>query len=119
MKRWMNIAGLVATLALLSAVPAVLLATTTAAPTKDRPRVHSVTIGAGAFTPAAITIRAGDSVSWNNGDDRDHNVTAADGSFDSGNIRPGASFTQKFTQAGRFAYTCKLHPRTRGSVTVQ
>ncbi len=90
-------------------------------PIKDpnAPRSYTVSIRGGAFTPAKLTIRAGDTVVWVNGDDRDHTVTAVDGSFNSGNIGPGGSFTVRFAKPGNISYSCTLHPRMRGTVSVQ
>jgi plastocyanin len=84
-----------------------------------KPVTHSVTIKGMKYTPASITIKAGDSVEWDNGDQRDHTVVAADGSFTSGNIGPGATFSFRFTKPGKYEYSCTLHPRMRGVVIVQ
>ena len=80
---------------------------------------HAVSIKGNAFAPAALTIKAGDSVTWTNADQRDHTVAARDGSFNSGNIGSGGSFTFRFVQPGNYPYGCSLHPRMRGSITVQ
>ena len=47
-----------------------------------------------------------------------HTVTANDGSFDSGNMNPGGTFTHTFTEAGSFAYICTYHHWMHGTVTV-
>lgn len=80
---------------------------------------HTVTIKDMQYSPTAIEVKVGDTVVWNNTDDRDHTVVADDGSFDSGNIRAGSSFSHTFTKAGSFAYGCKYHPRMRGTVVVK
>lgn len=79
----------------------------------------TVSIKGGKFTPATVTIKPGDTVVWVNGDDRDHTVTAADGSFNSGNIEKGGSYSFTFKKAGRYGYSCGLHPRMKGMVVVQ
>jgi plastocyanin len=79
----------------------------------------TVSIKGGKFNPAAVTIKAGDTVTWVNGDDKDHTVQAADGSFNSGNIEKGGSYSFTFKKAGRYGYSCGLHPRMRGTVVVQ
>jgi plastocyanin len=71
------------------------------------------------YAPASVTIKAGDSVVWTNADQRDHTVVAGDGSFSSGNIGPGATFTFAFSKPGKFEYSCSLHPRMKGVVIVQ
>ena len=72
-----------------------------------------------AFAPASITIAAGASVTWTNGDSAGHTVTADDGGFDSGTIANGASFTQDFPDAGTFAYHCAIHPAMTATVVVE
>jgi len=84
-----------------------------------KPVTHTVNIKGMKFTPASVTIKAGDSVSWDNGDQRDHTVVAADGSFTSGNIGAGNTFSFTFTKPGKYEYACSLHPRMRGVVIVQ
>ena len=80
--------------------------------------VPRVSIKGMKFSPAALEVKVGDTVRWENEDDRDHTVTAADGSFKSGNLRNGDTFEQKFDKAGNFAYSCSYHPRMKGSVNV-
>jgi len=79
---------------------------------------HSVSINDMKFDPADLQIDVGDSIEWTNNDDRDHNVTAKDGSFQSPNLSSGASYKYTFKKAGKFAYGCSLHPRMKASVTV-
>src|SRR4051812_4246391 len=86
-----------------------------AAPKKQ---MHAVTIDDMKFQRADVTVTVGDSVEWTNNDDRDHNVTAKDGSFKSPNLSNGATYKFTFKKAGKFAYGCSLHPRMKGTVTV-
>lgn len=80
---------------------------------------NSVTIKQMKFTPATLTINPGASVTWTNSDERDHTVTAADGSFSSGKIGAGETFTHKFKSAGNFPYACSYHPRMKGTIVVK
>lgn len=80
---------------------------------------HVVIIKDMQYAPASIEIRVGDTVVWENRDDRDHSAAADDKSFSSGNIRAGASFSHTFTRTGTFKYGCQYHPRERGTVTVK
>jgi plastocyanin len=58
-------------------------------------------------------------VKWVNNGQHNHTVTATDGSWDSGNIAPGQTFTRTFTAPGTFSYKCSLHPqKMEGKVTV-
>jgi amicyanin len=78
----------------------------------------SVSIKNMSFSPGSVSIKVGDTVTWTNRDDQDHTVAARDGSFSSGNMKSGESFSYKFTKAGTFSYGCSLHPRMKGSVVV-
>ena len=78
----------------------------------------SVTIANFSFSPAVISVTAGDSVTWTNNDTVAHTVTASDGSFDTGEIQPGASASITFSTAGTFAYICSIHPSMTGTVDV-
>jgi plastocyanin len=78
------------------------------------------------FDPASVTVPVNSIVQWTNNDLTMpyHTVTSttvpANGTFDSGNLAPGASICLKFTSAGTFGYHCSLHPTTMiGAVTVQ
>lgn len=71
-----------------------------------------------AFSPSSLTVAPGDSVRWTNEDTRDHTVVASDGSFSSGNIAPGESYTYRFKTAGEYPYACTLHPRMKASIVV-
>lgn len=70
------------------------------------------------YNPATVDVKVGDTVVWQNDDDRDHTVVARDGTFRSENIRAGSSYSFKFTKAGKFAYSCAYHPRMKGTVNV-
>jgi plastocyanin len=70
-----------------------------------------------AFSPATITIPLGTSVRWTNATSAPHTVTAS-GSFDSGTIPPGGTYTRTFNQLGTFTYLCAIHPNMTGSVIV-
>jgi plastocyanin len=81
-------------------------------------QAQAVTIDNMQFSPSMVSIKIGDTVTWTNNDDRDHTVVAADGSFKSENLRPGASYSYQFTKSGKFAYACSYHPRMKGMVSV-
>jgi plastocyanin len=79
----------------------------------------SVSIANFAFDPGTVTVQAGDTVTWTNNDSVAHTVTAADGSFDSGAIAPGGTFSMTFDTPGTIAYSCTIHPNMRASIVVQ
>jgi plastocyanin len=45
-------------------------------------------------------------------------VTAGDGSFDSGALGTGGTFSQTFDAAGTFDYACAFHPDMTATITV-
>jgi plastocyanin len=53
----------------------------------------SVSIGDNFFAPADAAVGAGDTITWTNEGAEPHTVTAFDGSFDSGILMPGESFS--------------------------
>jgi plastocyanin len=61
------------------------------------------------FSPAQLTVKAGTTVVWTNEDSASHTVTADDGSFDSGTLQKGASFSQTFSKPGEYPYYCRFH----------
>ena len=62
-----------------------------------------------AFSPAQLTVKAGTTVVWTSEDSASHTVTADDGSFDSGTLHKGDSFSFTFTKPGEYAYYCRFH----------
>ena len=87
-----------------------------------RPLVPSddsaATIEGFVFQPGSLEVMAGTTVTWTNDDPTPHTVTAVDGSFDSGAIASGATFSQTFDTAGTFAYACAIHPTMTGTIIV-
>jgi plastocyanin len=73
-----------------------------------------------AFSPATLTVKVGDTVTWTNMDSAPHTVTVTSGpvKFNSGNLAQGQSFTYTFTEAGTYSYYCAVHPDMKASVTV-
>jgi len=88
------------------------------APGPSAPGSASVGMGDLQFRPATVTVAAGGSVTWTNTDSLPHTVTAADGSFDSGILMPGDTFTRTFATPGDVGYRCTLHPGMNGTVHV-
>ena len=73
------------------------------------------------YSPPTITVVIGqnNTVTWINNDIAPHTVTADDGSFNSGNLDAGASWTHVFTTPGTFTYHCAYHPWMRGTIIVK
>jgi plastocyanin len=77
------------------------------------------TLTTNAYNPNPVTISRGTTVTWMNNDSIAHTSTADGGAWNSGNMAPGASFSQTFQTTGSFTYHCALHPNMVGTVTVQ
>jgi len=90
------------------------------APLNDDPAqgvIHDVEIKGFRFTPAVVTIRAGDSVRWTNKDDVAH--TATGNGFDTGLLEKDQIGKVTFDKAGSYVYICTPHPGMRGKIIVQ
>jgi plastocyanin len=85
-----------------------------------KPVTHTVTIDATTFSPASLTVAAGDSVVWINRDVIPHTATSASaGAFDSGTIATGKSWKHAFKAKADLAYFCQFHPTMKGRLTVE
>ena len=71
-----------------------------------------------AYEPRKITVKPGTEVTWTNTSLPPHTITMRDGSFDSGLIKRGESFSRRFEAQGTFEYFCTLHPGMEGTVVV-
>lgn len=74
-----------------------------------------------AYTPATLTVKVGETVTWNF-DDRGvlHDVVGigtAEGELRSRLMQTG-SYTHTFTEPGTYEYTCSLHPEMTGTIVV-
>jgi plastocyanin len=57
---------------------------------------------------------------WTNKDSVSHTTAALDGTWDSGIMRKGHSFSQTFDSTGKFNYRCDIHPTTmKGTIIVE
>lgn len=72
-----------------------------------------------AYQPSSATVTAGGEVTWSNVDDIPHTVTAEDGTWDSGNLEPGADFSFTAEEPGTYDYVCSIHPSMQGQLVVE
>jgi plastocyanin len=79
----------------------------------------AVQIKSTGFSPASVTINENDSVKWTNTDTKNHQIVANNGSFASGVVAPGKSYSHAFGSGGTFRYHDGLHPTLKGTVTVK
>ncbi len=70
------------------------------------------------FDPQTVSVKVGDTVQWKNEDIFTHTVTANNGSFDSGPVAPGQSWTRTFKVPGIFGYHCRPHPNMTAQLSV-
>jgi len=78
-------------------------------------QMHMVTVSDSFFSPANLTIQAGDTVRWVNGSDgtMEHDVTADDFSFAS-QTTAQFTFDQTFNNPGEVPYHCSVHGAAGG-----
>jgi plastocyanin len=70
------------------------------------------------FQPKTINVQPGTTVRWTNNGTHNHTVTAKNGSWDSGDIRPGATYSATFQQPGTYYYYCRHHDGMQGTIVV-
>jgi plastocyanin len=100
-------------------------------PPPPPPPANTVRVTNNSFTPGALTVSAGSTVTWNwdtcsGGDPYGngevcvaHSVVLDDGSANSGTQSTG-SYTHQFSQAGTYPYHCAIHGAAMsGKVVVQ
>ena len=80
--------------------------------------VRSITIDNFTFSPAALTVKVGTTVTWTNHDDIPHTVVSA-GKFRSKALDTDNTYSFTFTAAGDYKYFCSLHPHMTGMIKVE
>jgi plastocyanin len=66
------------------------------------PATVAVKLTANGFEPGAVTVHAGDAVTWTNNDTGVRTIVSAQAGFAEQNLIPGASYTFTFTKVGKF-----------------
>ena len=84
----------------------------------DKKPAATVGMKGSQYGPREVSVHVGDTVLFNNDDSMAHTVTAADKSFDSGDIGAGSSWSHTFDKAGTYAYICTYHNWMHGTVKV-
>ena len=72
-----------------------------------------------AFTPRALTVTAGTTVTWKNEDDSPHRIGDKNGTFKSAALDTDDTFSHTFTVPGEYAYICTIHPYMAGTIIVK
>ena len=78
----------------------------------------AVSIANFVFSPAVVTVAAGERVLWSNDDGAPHGISFRDGSAGAQSLLPGQSFEKRFDQPGSYEYSCSFHSYMTGRVEV-
>lgn len=69
------------------------------------------------FNPETLTIKAGDTVEWQNNDSVTHTVKFDN--FESEGLKQGGTYKHTFDTQGTYNYICGPHPYMKGTIIVQ
>jgi plastocyanin len=74
-----------------------------------------------AFDPVSLTVKAGDTVDFVNGDTVTHNVytRGTPQVFSLGALKPGEQKSVTFSTPGTYDVKCAIHPTMKMTITVQ
>lgn len=70
------------------------------------------------FSPGVLTVHVGDIVTWTNTSSSIPHTVTSQGVWDSGNMKPGDSFSYQFQTPGTFSYVCSYHSVMTGTIVV-
>ena len=81
---------------------------------------RTISISNFTFAPTAMTVRAGQELTWMNEDDAPHTVvgTDPDSPLKSPALDTGDRYSVTLTRTGLYRYFCSLHPHMTGSINV-
>jgi len=99
-------------------LPALLLALAFLGPASGA-TTFTISITKAGFVPSAVTITAGDTITWTNADTSDHQVVSKDAGFATPSLKTGESYSFAFKTPGKYAFQDAAVKRMRGSVTVK
>lgn len=72
------------------------------------------------YSVNVLTVDVGTTVTWTNNDPGQmHTVTDVNGTFDSGFLETGGSWSYTFEEPGEFEYFCQPHPWMRAKIVVE
>ncbi len=72
--------------------------------------------GSRSFNPNPANVGNGSTVAWRNTDAVTHHIVSNDGTFDTGDITPGASSATIQLNSNGANYHCTIHPSMVGSI---
>jgi plastocyanin len=79
----------------------------------------TINIFGSTFSPKTATITEGDTVTWVNKDNANHQILADKGQFASAILHPKQTFSFTFRAAGTYTYRDELNSKLRGTITVK
>ena len=71
------------------------------------------------FQPVRSKASVGAKITWVNRGKEPHSAAALDGSWTTGEVKPGALAVITFRKPGTYIYHCKEHPWTYGEITIE
>jgi plastocyanin len=71
------------------------------------------------FSPMALTVKAGETVTWKNLDGEPHTVVNDAGIFRSAALDQNDTYQFKFDKPGIYNVFCGIHPNMKETITVQ
>jgi plastocyanin len=86
--------------------------------TNSSPTTTTISIKSTGYSNANLQVVKGSTVMWRNDDVSAHSVTADNGSFDSGDIMMGATYSFTFASTGTFTYHDKHNSTMTGTIIV-
>jgi amicyanin len=82
-------------------------------------QIHDVAISGFAFSPAELSIKAGDTVTWTNEDSAPHTIISDSGNeIGSETLSNGQTYSHTFNTAGTFDYHCSIHKSMKAKIIV-
>lgn len=102
-----------------AAAVALIAATTVFSGVARADDAHAVVIRNFMFSPMALTVKAGSTVTWKNLDGEPHTVVDDAGTFRSSALDQNDTFQFKFDKPGVYRIFCGIHPNMKATVTVQ
>jgi plastocyanin len=90
-----------------------------AAPGVAGAATKGINIYGSGFSPKNVTITEGDTITWTNRDNANHQVLASKGEFVSPILHQGNHFSFTFRAAGTYRYSDELHPSLTGTIVVK
>jgi plastocyanin len=96
-------------------------ALTLAAPATAAGEHRHVEISQYMYMPTSLTVEQGETVTWTNEDEVEHDVAVTSGpaSFQSPMLAKGKSWSFTFSVVGPYSYICSVHPDMKATVTVK